>query len=380
VTEPLLSVVIPTYCRPEALARTLQALAKQELEVPWEVVVCDDGSPPEQVEQARAAAAAVRAGHAVPVTVVAEGHRGPAAARNAGARAARGPLLAFLDDDCLPAPGWLAAHWQAHRRGERLAVVGHVAWDPALRVTPFMELVARGAQFHFDAIADPERVPFSCFYTANCSLSRADLDAAGWFDATLPPFMEDTEFAYRLTQCGVRIVYRPQALVYHTHAVALASYLERQRKAGQAAVQVAQRHPELFELVGVGDVADVALREQFYTALLRYAFVLGVEDGLMERARAGAITGAELRSQFEGWLAHWAVRQASTIRAWRERARALEQEVRQRDEHLALVVQEKDARIAALEAELRRLHRLPPLRLYRTLRRLVSRWLLRHNG
>ncbi|MGH2370523.1 MAG: glycosyltransferase family 2 protein, partial [Chloroflexota bacterium] len=241
-----------------------------------------------------------------------------------------------------------------------------------------MELVVRGAQFNYGAIADPERVPFGCFYTANCSLRRTDLEAVGWFDATLPPFMEDTECAYRLTRAGVRIVYRPEALVHHDHAVELAPYLDRQRKAGRAAVQVVLRHPELFDVVGVGDVADVALREQFYTALLRYAFVCGVEDGLADLEAEGRITGAELRGRFERWIAGWAVRQASEIRAWRARARALEQEVAGRDQRLAAVIQEKDAQIATLEAHLARVNQLLPVRAYHALKRRLAS--VRHNS
>lgn len=382
--DPMAAVLIPTYRRPQALARTLDALLGQEVASPVEVVICDDGSPGEeggQVQAVVAAAAARAASGALQggLRLIRQANAGPAAARNAAARAARAPLLLFLDDDCAPAPGWLSAHLRAHRGGEPLAVLGHVAWAPGVRVTPFMELVVRGAQFNFGAIADPERVPFTSFYTANCSLLRADLAAAGWFDAGLPPYMEDTEFAYRLSCTGRRLVYRPEALVHHEHAVELASYLERQRQAGRAAVEVVQRHPELFDVVGVADVADVALREQFYSALLRYAFVVGVEEGLAGLEGEGRITGAELRGRFERWIAGWAVRQGSHTRAWRERAGALAREVQQRDARLAEVVQAKDAEIARLEAQLVRINRLPPLRAYHALRRGLALARMRHN-
>ena len=373
-SAPDLSVVVPTYRRPDALARTLDALVAQDVTVPWEVVVCDDGSPPPEADAIRGAVSATGARSSAPLRLIRQENAGPAAARNAGARAAQGSLLVFLDDDCAPAPGLLATHLAAHaeQRGDHLAVMGHVAWDPGMRVTPFMELVVRGAQFSYAGIADPERVPFTHFYTANCSLRRETLKRAGWFDATLPPYMEDTEFAYRLTKIGGRVVYRPQAVVHHEHVVELKPYLERQRKAGRAAVEVVERHPELFDLVGVGDVADVGLREQFYTALLRYAFVVGVEEGLAERVAAGAITGEELRGQLEGWVAHWAVRQAGNVRAWRQRAEALQAEVARRDARLAEVTQAKDARIAELEAQLTRLNALPPIRLYQRLKRMVQ--------
>jgi GT2 family glycosyltransferase len=391
--SPAISVVIPTYNRPEALARTLTALARQEGGDPFEVVVCDDGSPEPaaaQVSQAVEMAAQATDGAVLArIRLVRQPNAGPAAARNHGAREAAASLLLFLDDDCRPLPDLVATHVQEHRLAgggdpiqsvEPVAVMGHVAWDPALRVTPFMELVVRGAQFNYGAIADPERVPFTCFYTANVSLRRTDLAAAGWFDASLPPYMEDTEFAYRFTAAGGRIVYRPQARVLHEHHVELAAYLDRQRRAGRAAVEVARRHPELFDVVGVGDVANPELREQFYAALLRYAFILGVEEGLAGAEQGGAVTGAELRSQFEQWTASWAIHQASRLRAWRERAQALEQEVARRDQQLAEVVQEKDAQIARLEAHLARFDSLLPVRLLRAVTRRRGSGYTQPNG
>lgn len=359
------AVVIPTYRRPGALARTLHALAQQPGAADAEVIVCDDGSPEEDAAEYRR----IASGSLLKVTLLRQENAGPAAARNRGAQATRAPLVVFLDDDCAPASGFLEAHGRDRLSEERVAVLGHVLWAPHLRVTPFMEMVTRGAQLNYDAIADPSRVPFTCFNTANCSIWRADLERAGWFDETMPRYaaMEDTEFAYRLVQSQTRIVYRREAVVYHEHEVELAPYLQRQRRAGRAAVEVATRHPELFDVIGVADVADVALREQFYSALLRYAFVCGVEEGLDGLVTAGALTGTELRGRFESWIASWAVQRAAETRSWRRRADALEVEVRRRDEQLARVIQDKDDRIAALEAQLTRFNALLPVRLYRRL-------------
>ncbi|HEU5315407.1 MAG TPA: glycosyltransferase [Chloroflexota bacterium] len=365
---PTLAVVIPTYRRPAALERTLRALAG-EVGEGVEVVVCDDGSPPEEARDYERVVGAC----GFPARLTRQQNAGPAAARNHGARVSAAPRLLFLDDDCAPTPGLLREHLRDRTPGDRVAVMGHVAWAPHLRVTPFMELVVRGAQFNFGAIADPEDVPFTIFYTANCSVWREDLERAGWFDATLPPYMEDTEFAYRLTRSGVRIVYRPAALVHHEHEVELESYLDRQRRAGRASVEVVKRHPELFDVVGVGDVADVALREQFYSVLLRYAFVCGVEEGLAEQVDDGLVTGAELRGRFESWIASWAVGREADAREWRRRAEGLMAEVRRRDARLAEVVQEKDDRIAALEAQLRRLSRLLPVRAAQRLAAILRR-------
>ena len=133
------------------------------------------------------------------------------------------------------------------------------------------------------------------------------------------------------------------------------------------------RHPELRSALDIDAVADVRLREQFYTTLLRYAFILGVEDALLDEPESlsteASVTGSDLRSRFEGWVSESAGRVAAGARATEERVRQLAAQVEARDARFSHTVQEKDARIAALEAELRRYQRLWPLHLLHFLRR-----------
>src|SRR5215470_15202715 len=101
---PFFSIVVPTYRRPAQLAVCLDAITRLDYPADrFEVIVVDDGSgaPPET------AVAAVRG--RVDVTLLAPPHRGPAAARNAGAAHAKGDVLAFTDDDCAPDASWLRA-------------------------------------------------------------------------------------------------------------------------------------------------------------------------------------------------------------------------------------------------------------------------------
>ena len=355
-----LSIVIPSYRRPNRLAKVLASLAGQPEALRAEVVVCDDGSPAED----GAAYERVAAESGLNVTLVRRENGGPGAARNTAGRAATRPLLLFIDDDCVAAGGLIERHLQGSRPGT--AVEGQVALQPDARLTPFMEMVMRGAQYNFVGIADPERVPFTCFYFANCSVWKEDLERAGWFD---PAFrlLEDAELAYRLQRTGTRLTYRAEALVYHEHALELDSYLRSKREAGRIAVDVVEKHPELFDALGLRQVADAGVRERYYATVLQYAFICGVEDGLQARVATGAMTGTELRGQLERWIASWAARQAGEIRAWRRRAEALEAEVQRRDARLAQVVQEKDDRIASLEAQLTRFNALLPVRIYQRL-------------
>jgi glycosyltransferase involved in cell wall biosynthesis len=100
-----ISVIIPTRDRLEQLAQCLDRVApgKQTIDSGlYEVIVSDDG---------RTSPAAEALGAAYPFVRWVKGPaRGPAANRNAGARVARGDLLVFTDDDCLPDPVWLEAY------------------------------------------------------------------------------------------------------------------------------------------------------------------------------------------------------------------------------------------------------------------------------
>jgi len=111
-TRLLISVVVPTRDRPDLLRRCLDQLAPgvQSLDASrYEVIVSDDGEP-------GSAAAALAATHPW-ARAVAGPRRGPAANRNAGARAARGEWIAFTDDDTVPSREWLQAFVAAFRPG-----------------------------------------------------------------------------------------------------------------------------------------------------------------------------------------------------------------------------------------------------------------------
>ncbi len=173
MAEPAFSVVVPTYDRMDVLPEVLDALEGQRGAPPFEVVVVDDGSG----EATREFLAARR--FAVPARVLIQENRGPAAARNAGVRAAAGRRVAFLGDDTVPTPGWLAAHAGAHEArggGPELAVIGYTRWHPRVRTNPFLTYInEHGLQFGYRLIDDPEDVPFNFFYTSNLSLSRERL-------------------------------------------------------------------------------------------------------------------------------------------------------------------------------------------------------------
>jgi GT2 family glycosyltransferase len=245
----LFSVVIPTYRRPDVLLRVLDELARQSEPPSFEVVVVDDGSG----DGTEAKLAAYRPSY--PFRFSSQANSGPAAARNAGVRLARGAFILFLGDDTVPESGLLAVHAAAHaeKRPYPAAVLGYTTWPPDRRVSPFLHHINEyGLQFGYSLIEDPESVPFNFFYTSNISLPRSLLLDVGLFDTTFPhAAWEDIEMAYRLTRAGMRIVYRPAAVARHYHDITFDSFRKRQEKSGQAAAIFYAKHPELGDFLGV---------------------------------------------------------------------------------------------------------------------------------
>jgi GT2 family glycosyltransferase len=204
--------------RPERLRALLHALAGED------VVVVANGATSEV--QDVIAAAGVRC-------VRLEPNRGPAAARNAGWRACDGEYVAFTDDDCLPAPGWLAALRTQAAPG--VVVQGRVAPLPeeAHRVGPFARTVIVDAQGPF-------------FHTANVLYPRALLEAVGGFDESYARVAgEDTDLGWRAMEAGAQVRFAPDALVWHAVTELGWRGLARDAARWGTAVRLVKRHPGL---------------------------------------------------------------------------------------------------------------------------------------
>ena len=199
-----MSVVLSTYNRPGRLARLLWALRAQTLpHERFEVVVIDNGSGP---ETARVLADHRDRGELRLVTARLPVTLGPAAGRNAGWRLAGAPLIAFTDDDCAPAPGWLEAVLWSAERHPGAVIQGPTRPDPA-------ELGRDGLLSHTVRI---ERLGPQ-YETCNIVYPRSLLESLGGFDERfgLRPAGEDTDLAWRAIEAGHETVFAADALVHH---------------------------------------------------------------------------------------------------------------------------------------------------------------------
>jgi len=165
---------------------------------------------------------------------------GPAAARNRGASEAQGNLLLFTDADCAPAPDWI------ERLSEPFSQPDVVGAKGTYR-TRQRALVARFVQLEYERkyarMVREDRIDFIDTYSA--AYRRDVFFANDGFDTRFPTAsVEDQEFSFRLARKGYRLVFVPQAVVYHLHDVGPLEYALRKFKIGKWKALLLQWHPE----------------------------------------------------------------------------------------------------------------------------------------
>ena len=195
------SVVIPTYHRPELLARVLAALARQTISpTEFEINVCDDAGS----DETRAQVDHWGSRHVTAIRYIRGDtpQRGPAAMRNGGWRAARAPVIAFTNDDTIPDPDWVRQGLIALEDDGADAASGRV-------VVPVTD-------DPIDSEHDAVGLESAGFVAANCFCRRAVLLCLGGFDPRFrAAWREDSDLFFRLIKHGFDVVHAMDAVVVH---------------------------------------------------------------------------------------------------------------------------------------------------------------------
>jgi mycofactocin system glycosyltransferase len=271
------TVVIPVRDRVPELGRCLAGLRGSR------VIVVDDGSA-----DAAAVASAAATGGARCIRRPASG--GPGAARNTGLSAAGTALVAFLDSDCVPQPGWLdplLPHFADPAVGAVAPrIVSHEAnggWlaryegiSSALDMGPAESIVRPGAKVPY--------VPAAALVVRTA--------AAGEGFAAGMPVGEDVDFVWRLAARGWHVRYEPRGTVAHQHRVTLRRWVARRVDYGTSAAPLELRHPGTVPALSMSGWSAAA----WAAAITGYpeagAVIMGTAAVLLARRLAGVTSGA----------------------------------------------------------------------------------------
>ncbi|MGP0592771.1 glycosyltransferase [Nitrospira sp. T9] len=227
-SAPIFSIVIPTYNRPKQLAACLQACTR--LDYPhdrFEIIIVDDGSP-------------------VPVEVLRDGgsnlpsiiclrqiNTGPASARNMGAQHARGDILAFTDDDCVPNQQWLRELAQSFNDVPTGLVGGRTVNGLFDNIYSTVSQMIVDEAYAFFLSCDSD---LRFFASNNMAVATRHFHKIGGFDSSFRT-SEDREFCDRWIRQGHTLVYTTKAIVHHYHQLTLTAFCRQHFSYGRGAYQ-----------------------------------------------------------------------------------------------------------------------------------------------
>lgn len=230
-----LSVIIPCFNSAKFLGQQLEALARQEWSEPWEVILADNGSTDDSIAiawqyQHKFSHLRIVDASAIP---------GAAYARNAGAKVAKGELLAFCDADDEVAPGWVAA------MGEALAQYEFVAGrlereklnEPWLRKS---RIAAQTNKLSTFPCAPNLKRANSCNFGLQCSLFRE----IGGFDESLLR-LEDFDLCLKAQIGGKDLHFIPEALVYYRYRPTLTEVYKQAVHSCEAEILLFKKYQSL---------------------------------------------------------------------------------------------------------------------------------------
>ncbi|MBU0492665.1 MAG: glycosyltransferase [Chloroflexi bacterium] len=227
---PLVSIIIPAYNARAVIGDAIAGCLAQDYAGEVEVIVVDDGSTDDT-------GAVVQR---YPVRYVWQANSGPATARNAGWRRARGEIVFFTDADCVPEPAWVSrlVRWFADE------AVGGAGGTYGIRNPE--NLLA--ACVHEEIVQRHQRMPRQVDYLGgfNAAYRRRVLEQVEGFDEGYrTASAEDNDLSYRVKKLGYTLVFDAEARVAHLHPTALPRYLRRQADHGYWTMKLYRAHPDM---------------------------------------------------------------------------------------------------------------------------------------
>jgi GT2 family glycosyltransferase len=232
---PSISVVVCSCNGARTVRECCEGLRK--IDYPdFEVIVVDDGSTDGTGAIAREYG----------FRVISTPNRGLSNARNTGAHAATGEIVAYIDDDAYPDPHWLSYLAQTFLNTDAAAVGGPNIPPPGDGALADCIANAPGGPVHV-LVSDheAEHIP-GC----NMAFRKAELDAIGGFDPQFRVAGDDVDLCWRLQERGRSIRFCPAAMVWHHRRGSVRTYWKQQRGYGKAEALLEAKWPEKYNAAG----------------------------------------------------------------------------------------------------------------------------------
>lgn len=293
--NPLFTIIIPTHNRSEILDKNLAALNKQTIpQDNIQIIIIDDGST-DKTEKI-----ATKWLKILPnFKYIKQENFGQGNARNNGLKHATGEIILFIGDDIILERNALEEHKKTHESHPETnsAVLGFITWHPEIKITPFMEWLAKskkgGPQFAYDLLENKQTANYRFFYTSNISLKKPLLDKYK-FDPDFKNYgWEDIELGYRLAKKeNLKIHYNKSAIGYHHHEIDEKNLEQRMLSIGKSARIFQKKHPELkiipplwkkiiFKTISFAPILSIAKiinKNFYYYALSKRFFLKGLSS------------------------------------------------------------------------------------------------------
>ncbi len=237
----MLSVIIPCYNESNIIEDTVLS-ARKELDGLWsadtEIIAVDNGSTDNTVNLL----------YKLDIVVIRESRRGRSQARNAGIRLATGEIIAFIDADCIPQPGWAAGILEGFDNEEVGCVAGEIQMsEPVSNVGDFFMrsknyLTQKGhLNHHF--------MPYAA--TGNAAFRKSVIDQVGNFDENLS-CGEDADLCWRMQlETPYRIAYAPHSVVLHHREATPYGFVKQRFYHAQGAVLLYKKYRHLMSRSGL---------------------------------------------------------------------------------------------------------------------------------
>ncbi len=218
---PLVSVIIPSYNSEAFITQCLERILEQTYpRERYEVLVVDNAATDHSAEIIKS----------FPVKYLYEAQPGPAAARNAGIRAAKGDYLLFIDADCLAEQALIEEHVQTHllmQKTEPLVKAVGGGIDGINR--NYWAWCDHFCSWYLNHPKLPPRFEARHLPTANLSIEKSILEVTGLFDEKMR-FGEDSVFCKELREHGYKLYFQPQARLAHLNRTSFRYFMAHARE------------------------------------------------------------------------------------------------------------------------------------------------------